>query len=108
MEHSPPEKQTVRVTILSRPYSLRTTGDPREVERVAANVNELMLSIAGKSPDADSTRIAVLACLHLADRVRDLELELASVQEMRQSLDEKTARVSGMLDQLIASAGEGR
>ena len=26
------DKQTVRVTILSRPYSLRVSGDPSEVE----------------------------------------------------------------------------
>ena len=67
MENSAPERQQVRVTILSRPYTLLTTGDSREVEEVAASVNDLMLSIAAKAPNADSTRIAVLACLHLAD-----------------------------------------
>src|ERR1035441_10090637 len=70
MENSAPDRQQVRVTILSRPYTLLTSGDSREVEEVAASVNELMLSIAGKAPNADSTRIAVLACLHLADRLR--------------------------------------
>lgn len=103
MENATPEKQTVRVTILSRPYTLRTSGDPHEVEAVAASVNELMLSIAGKAPDADSTRIAVLACLHLADKVRALEGELAGVQDLRQRLNEKTERVAGLLDQLIDS-----
>ena len=43
MENSAPERQQVRVTILSRPYTLLTTGDSREVEEVAASVNELML-----------------------------------------------------------------
>ena len=62
-----------------------------------------MLSIAGKAPDADSTRIAVLACLHLADKVRSLEGELSKVQQLRRSLDEQTERVSGLLDQLIDS-----
>jgi hypothetical protein len=70
MESSTPERQTVKVTILSRPYTLMVAGDPRETEEVAASVNELMLSIAGKAPNADSTRIAVLACLHLADKLR--------------------------------------
>jgi len=101
MENNPPEKQTVRVTILSRPYTLRTSGDPRELEAVAASVNDLMLSIAGKAPDADSTRIAVLACLHLADKVKALEAELESVRDLRQRLNEKTERVAGLLDQLI-------
>ena len=106
MDNSTPEKQTVRVTILSRSYTLRTTGDPREVEEVAASVNQLMLSIAGKAPDSDSTRIAVLACLHLADQVRELERELAGVHDLRQRLDEKTQRVAGLLDRLIAAGGE--
>ena len=54
------DKQSVRVTILSRAYTLRVAGDPREIEAVASSVNDLMLSIAGKVGDADSTRIAVL------------------------------------------------
>src|ERR1035441_1209950 len=45
-----PEKQPVRVTILSRPYTLLATGDPREVEAVAASVDQLMLSIAARAP----------------------------------------------------------
>ena len=56
MENSAPDRQQVRVTILSRPYTLLTTGDSREVEEVAASVNDLMLSIAAKAPNADSTR----------------------------------------------------
>src|SRR6266545_6479751 len=92
----PPEKQPVRVTILSRPYTLLATGDPREVEEVAASVDELMLSIAAKSPNADSTRIAVLACLHLADQLRSTELALASV---RQRVGRKTEELAGLLAQ---------
>jgi len=97
------EKQPVRVTILSRPYTLLAAGDPREVEEVAASVDELMLSIAAKAPNADSTRIAVLACLHLADKVRSLERELA---RLKQRVDRKSEEFAGMLEQLIASAGD--
>ncbi|MBV8904319.1 MAG: cell division protein ZapA, partial [Acidobacteriia bacterium] len=43
MESGNSEKQPVRVTILSRPYTLLAAGDPREVEEVAASVNDLML-----------------------------------------------------------------
>ena len=91
MESSTPDKQQVRVTILSRPYTLLTSGDPREVEEVAAGVNDLMLSIAGKSPNADSTRIAVLACLHLADRLRDLERDLKGLKSRVERKSEEFA-----------------
>ena len=97
------EKQPVRVTILSRPYTLLAAGDPHEVELVAASVDELMLAIAAKAPHADSTRIAVLACLHLADRLRTLERDLSLLQ---QRVDRKSEEFAGMLEQLIASAGE--
>src|SRR5215468_8554639 len=105
METSGPEKQPVRVsvTILSRPYTLLASGDPREVEEVAASVDALMLSIAAKAPNADSTRIAVLACLHLADKLRLLEKE---VEELRQRKDSKTEEYAAMLERLIASVEE--
>src|SRR5579863_2445637 len=98
-----PEKQSVRVTILSRPYTLLAAGDPREVEEVAASVDELMLSIAARAPNADSTRIAVLACLHLADRLRSLEREF---QGLKERVDRKSLKFAEMLEQLMASEGE--
>ena len=103
MESSTPEKQSVRVTILSRPYTLLAAGDPREVEEVAASVNDLMLSIAAKVPNADSTRIAVLACLHMADKLRSLERDLNLLKER---VDRKSVEFAGMLERLMTSAGE--
>ena len=103
MENSAPDRQQVRVTILSRPYPLLTSGNSREVEEVAASVDELMLSIAAKAPNADSTRIAVLACLHLADRMRTLERDLS---QLKQRVDRKSEEFAVMLEQLIEGTGE--
>jgi len=97
------EKQPVRVTILSRPYVLRTAGDPAELEQAAAAVNELMLTIAARAPNADSTHIAVLACLHMADKLRSLERELGNLKER---VDRKSEEFAGMLEQLIEEAGD--
>ncbi len=93
------EKQRVHVTILSRPYTLLASGDPREVEEVAASVDELMLSIAARAPNADTTRIAVLACVHLADKLRMLERDL---NRLRERVDRKSVEYAGMLEQLLA------
>ena len=103
MESSPPEKQSVRVTILSRPYVLRTAGDPRELEQAAASVNELMLTIAARAPNADSTHIAVLACVNLADRLRTIEREF---NDLKQRVDRKSEEFAGLLQQLIEEAGD--
>ena len=97
------DKQTVRVTILSRPYSLRVSGDPGEVEAVASSVNDLMLSIAGRAPDSDSTRIAVLACLHLADKLRELEREN---QQLKQQVSSRSEAFEGLVEQLVSAVEE--
>ncbi len=99
MESGASQKQSVRVTILSRPYTLLTSGDPRELQDVAASVDELMLSIAAKAPSADSTRIAVLACLHLADQLRSLEHDLAA---LKSRIDRKSVEFAELLEQAIA------
>ncbi len=97
------DKKPVRVTILSRPYVLRTADDPRQVEALAQSVDELMLSIASRAPNADSTHIAVLACLHLADKLRLLEHDLSSLKER---VDRKSSEFAAMLDQLIPASEE--
>ena len=105
MESGGPEKQPVRVTILSRPYTLLATGDPREVEEVAASVDELMLSIAAKAPNADSTRIAVLACLHLADQLRHAQQEVEQLRKRKTTVAGE-GEYAAMLEKLITSLEE--
>lgn len=94
----PAEKTTVRVTILGQAYTLRAQGDTREVELLAQNVDELMHNIAAKSPNADSSRVAVLACLHLADRLNSLERDLGA---LKQRVDRKSVEFAGLLDQAL-------
>lgn len=90
-------RQPVRVTILNQQYSLRAQGDPREVEEVAQGVDELLHSISERAPSADATRIAVLGCLHLADQLRTLERDLAT---LRSSVNYKSEKLSELLAQL--------
>jgi cell division protein ZapA len=91
------------VTILSRTYTLLASGDPHETEEVAASVNDLMLSIAAKAPNADSTRIAVLACMHLADRLRAAERDLG---EVKARVTSKSEELAGVLEQMLAAGEE--
>ncbi len=100
MDPAASEKRPVRVTILNQSYTLLASGDPREVEEVAHSVDELMLSIAARAPSADSTRIAVLACIHLADRLRALQRDLTLLKER---VDRKSVEFAGMLEQAIES-----
>ncbi len=69
-----------------------------EVETLAHTVDELMTSIAQRAGNMDAQRIAVLACLHLADRLRAIERELSSLKER---VDQKTRHLSLLLDRAI-------
>ena len=96
-------KQTVRLTIFNQTYTVSTSGDPRDTEQVAHEVDELMSNIARRAGNLDSTRTAVLACLHLADRLRVVERQLG---ELRECLENKTRDLALMLDEVFAGDGE--
>lgn len=91
-------KQTVRVTIFNQPYTLSTAGDPAQTAELARQIDELMSSIARRAGNLDSTRTAVLACLHLADRLRAVEAEL---EDLRASVDRKTRSFASLLDEAL-------
>jgi len=74
------ERQPVRVTIFHQNFSLLAQGDPADLERAADTVDSLMQSIAAKSPTADTTRIAMLACLHLADRLHTINAIVKEIE----------------------------
>jgi len=90
-----PERKTVRVTIYNQPYTLAVTGEAAEVESLAHSVDELMMEIAQGAGNVDGARVAVLACLHLADRLRGVEGELSG---FRNRVGEKARQFSIVLD----------
>ena len=92
------ERKSVRVTIYNQPYTLAASGEPGEIEELAHMVDELMTSVARQSGNSDSNRVAVLACLHLADRLRGSERELAGLTSR---LEEKSLHFSTLLDTVL-------
>jgi cell division protein ZapA len=92
-------KQVVRVTIFNQTYSLSTSGDPQETMALAQEIDELMSSIARRAGNLDSARTAVLACLHLADRLRTAERQLGA---LRHSVSDKSRDFAVLLDKAFA------
>lgn len=82
------EKKLVRVTIFQQPYTLRSSGESGDTEALAHAVDELMNQIATRSAGADPTRVAVMACLHLADKVRQHEQEFNRLRSRLAELEE--------------------
>ncbi len=83
-------KHPVKVTIFNSPYSLLAQGDPQELIDAAHTVDDLMHSIASRASTADSTRIAVMACLHLADKLRRNDKDLKA----------RTGEIVALLDKI--------
>jgi cell division protein ZapA len=90
-------RQSVRVQIFNQTYALLADGDAREAEEIAAQVDELMTAIASRASSADSTRVAVLACLHLADKLRTVERQLRSYAE-------KSQKIANLLEEALIEA----
>jgi cell division protein ZapA len=92
------ERKTVKVTIFNQTYSLAATDEEGEVEALAHSIDELMTSIALRAGNVDGNRVAVLACLHMADRLRSMERELG---ELKDRVEQKSRQFSVLLDQAI-------
>jgi cell division protein ZapA len=87
-------KQPVRVHIFNQTYTLLADNGAADVQEIAHRIDELMVSIAGQSSSADSTRIAVLACIHLADQLREAEKKL-------RLFEDKSAAISSLLENAL-------
>jgi cell division protein ZapA len=95
------ERKTIRVNIYNQPYTLAVSGESGEVEALAQSVDQLMSDIAHQAGNVDGSSVAVLACLHLADRLRGAERELS---DFRDEVGEKSRRFSDLLDQAVDQA----
>ena len=98
------DKKTVLVTIFGLSLPIVTDDDPAAVERLAASLDRLLHEIAARLPSQEPTRIALLACLHLADRLQSLERDL---NQLKQRVDQKSQQFSLLLEQALESRSPG-
>lgn len=88
-------RQSVRVHIFNQTYSLLADeGDALALHELAHQVDELMTSIANHSSSGDSARVAVMACLHLADKLRSSEKKLRTYED-------KSEQIASLLEQTL-------
>jgi cell division protein ZapA len=87
-------KQPIRVHIFNQTYTLLADGDEAEVQALAHEIDELMSSIASHAATGDSTRVAVLACLHLADKLR-------TAKEKLREYEDKSGRIANLLESAL-------
>jgi cell division protein ZapA len=93
-------KHPLQLSIFNQTFSLLVSGEAAELEAAAAEVDRLLNAIAARG-NADSLRVALLACLHLQDRVRVLEKEL---QQLRERVGVKSRDLADKLSRIIEEA----
>ncbi len=96
-------KQSIQVTIFHQPYTLRVPAGERDVIELADSLDQLMAAVASRSGVSDPLRVAVLASLHLADRLRSLEHELTS---LRQRVDAKSEEFGALLEKILTAEAQ--
>lgn len=98
-------KRTYKVRIFQQTYSIVSSASEAEFQLIADHVDQLMHTIASRSGSTDGTRAAVMAAMHLADRLHQAEKRLESVHaDQRQALrqvDEQTDHLERLLKETL-------
>ncbi|MCS7026791.1 MAG: cell division protein ZapA [Bryobacteraceae bacterium] len=98
MEQEGKPRRAIRVTIANQTFTLLSSGDDREVTELAHRVDDLISEIAARSANVDSSRLAILACLHLADQLQQCERNL---KELREAVQSRAQKFQSLLDRMI-------
>jgi len=96
-QQSDPE-QTVRVEIYNQTYSIRSDGDNDYILTLAEYVDRKMREISSGTFTVDSLKVAILAALHIADELH--QLQNANRQSDMQ-LASRSAECAEMLDRVL-------
>ena len=91
------EKKPVRVTIYGQTLSVRTGADSGELEALAHELDQLMSSIASRTGIGETSKVAILAALHLADQLKQ---DKGEVGRARVNLDQRLRQASELLASL--------
>lgn len=89
---------SVRVEIFDQAYNLRGS-DPEHILRLAAYVDTKIRQVAQQASTVDSTRLAVLAALNIADEFLVIKRKYDAING---DLSQRTSHLSGALDEILA------
>jgi cell division protein ZapA len=87
---------SVRVEIFDQGYNLRGS-DPEYILKLAAYVNAKMRAVAEHTQTVDTSRVAVLAAINIADEYHLLKVKGDPAPDVKQ----RAKRLSHALDELL-------
>lgn len=90
-------EQLLELIILGQPYQVRVKGSAERAKKVSAIVNDTMKSLQKGTSQSDTTRIAILAALNLADK-------LLNYIEKEQNTGKEVYRISEEISEILDEA----
>ncbi len=94
-------QEAVRVEIFDQEYRVKGSLDPEYLEVLAKYVDGKMRSIATRSHNVDSVRVAVLAALNIADEYHQMKSKYETAAEQ---VERKVGECTEVLDQFLKRA----
>lgn len=98
MNHSP---DSIRIEIYDQEYNVKGSLNAAYLEELARYVDGKMRSIAAKSHNVDSLRVAVLAALNIADEYHQMK---SKFEKTAQQVEQKVGECNEALDRLLRPA----
>ena len=96
---NPPDP--IRIEIYDQEYHVKGSLGPEYLEELAKYVDGKMRSIATRSHNADSLRVAVLAALNIADEYHQMK---AKYEATTRQVERKVGEYNEALDRLLKPA----
>jgi len=96
---NPPEP--IRIQIFDQEYNVKGSLNPGYLEELAQYVDGKMRSIATRSHNVDTVRVAVLAALNIADEYHQMK---ARYEATTLQVEQKVGEYNEALDRLLKPA----
>ncbi|MAV64571.1 MAG: hypothetical protein CMG00_05195 [Candidatus Marinimicrobia bacterium] len=99
------QKKDILVEVLGQNYTIKTTADKNYIDKVANYVNSTMkeLKNSGMDPKTEQLRIAILACMNIADELFKEKESKYSENQLLDRIKSKTISLKEYVDQQILS-----
>ncbi len=101
---SEPQSESVRVRIYDREYTLRTSGDPDQLQSLCLLLDRRMREVVESTGAVDTLKVAILAALSLADELQTAREEL---QRLDESLSRRSLECVSLLERFLRQSAAG-
>ena len=99
------EKKDITIEVLGQKYTIKTSADENYINKVAAYINSTMedLKATGMDSNTQQLRIAILACMNIADELFQQKDKLNVEDQLIDKIKSKTISLKEYVDQQISS-----